>query len=173
MPERAAKFTVNAPPHELWKFLRDFEALCTCIPGVERIRLVDPRTAELTVKEKIGVVPLIVNLTARIDSEEPPRRLRATASAEHLTMAIDVTLQASGSATELHSVFNVKGEGPLKPIVDRLFERRATERTAQFAECLERRFGGRPSEIPLRQTWLTRVWRRVQRLFTAASPPSS
>ena len=173
MPERAAKFTVNAPPHELWKFLRDFEALCTCIPGVERIRLVDSRTAELTVKEKVGVVPLIVNLTARIDSEDPPRRLHATAIAEHLTMAIDVTLQASGSATELHSLFNVKGEGPLKPIVDRLFERRATERTAQFAEALQKRFGTRPSEAPPRESWLARVWRRLQRLFSAASPPSS
>ena len=167
MPERAAKFTVNAPPQELWKFLRDFEALCTCIPGVERIRLVDSKTAELRVKEKIGVVPLIVNLTARIDSEDPPRRLHATASAEHLTMAIDVTLQASGSATELHSVFNVKGEGPLKPIVDRLFERRATERTAQFAEALGKRFGARPSEPKLRENWVARVWRRLQRFFNA------
>jgi carbon monoxide dehydrogenase subunit G len=173
MPERAAKFTVNAPPHELWKFLRDFEALCTCIPGVERIHLVDPRTAELTVKEKVGIVPLIVNLTARIDSEDPPRRLRATASAEHLTMAIDVTLQAAGPATELHSVFNVKGEGPLKPVVDRLFERRATERTAQFAECLARRFGGLPMKREPREGWLARAWRRVQRLFSGASPPSS
>ena len=168
MPERAAKFTVNASPAELWKFLRDFEALCTCIPGVERIRLVDARTAELTVKEKIGVVPLIVNLTARIDSEDPPQRLRATASAEHLTMAIEVTLQASGSATELHSLFSVKGEGPLKPVVDRLFERRATERTAQFAEALERRFGARRSEPPPPGTWLARVWRRLQRFFNAA-----
>ena len=173
MPERAAKFTVNAPPHELWKFLRDFEALCTCIPGVERIRLVDPRTAELTVKEKVGVVPLIVELTARIDSEDPPRRLHATASARHLTMAIDVTLQAAGPATELHSVFHVRGEGPLKPVVDRLFERRATERTAQFAEALEKRFGARPSEAAPRESRLARAWRRLQRLFSGASPPSS
>ncbi|HEU4925178.1 MAG TPA: SRPBCC domain-containing protein [Burkholderiales bacterium] len=173
MPERAAKFTVNAPPQELWSFLRDLEALCTCIPGVERIRLVDSRTAELTVKEKVGVVPLIVDLTARIDSEDPPRRLHATASAEHLTMAIDVTLQPSGSATELHSLFNVRGEGPLKPVVDRLFERRATERTAQFAEALERRFGARPSEPQPREGWLARAWRRLRRLFSAASPPSS
>jgi carbon monoxide dehydrogenase subunit G len=168
MPERAAKFTVNAPPQELWKFLRDFETLCTCIPGVERIRLVDPRTAELTVKEKVGVVPLVVDLTARIDSEDPPRRLHATASAEHLTMAIDVTLQASGSATELRSLFKVQGEGPLKPMVDRLFERRATERTAQFAEALEKRFGARPSEAPPPAGWLVRVWRRLQRLFSGA-----
>ena len=141
MPERAAKFTVNAPPQELWTFLRDFEALCTCIPGVERIQVVDGATVELTVKEKVGVVPLTVNLTARIDAEDPPRRLHATARAEHLTMAIDVTLHANGSATELHSLFIVRGEGPLKPVVDRLFERRATERTAQFAEALEKRFG--------------------------------
>ena len=51
MPEREARFNVNAPPAELWKFLRDFRALCTCIPGVERIHVVDQRTAELTVKE--------------------------------------------------------------------------------------------------------------------------
>jgi carbon monoxide dehydrogenase subunit G len=167
------KFTVNAPPHELWKFIRDFESLCTCIPGVERIHLVDPRTAELTVKEKVGIVPLIVNLTARIDSEDPPRRLRATARAEHLTMAIDVTLQAAGPATELHSVFNVKGEGPLKPVVDRLFERRATERTAQFAECLERRFGGLPMPPPPREGGLRRLWDRLRRFFSGSSRPSS
>jgi hypothetical protein len=88
-------------------------------------------------------------------------------------MAIDVTLQAAGPATELHSVFNVKGEGPLKPVVDRLFERRATERTAQFAEALEKRFGARPSEVPRRESWLARVWRRLRRPFSGPSPPSS
>jgi carbon monoxide dehydrogenase subunit G len=64
--------------------------------------------------------------------------------AKHLTMVIDVSLRKNGSATELASCFDVRGEGPLKPIVDRLFERRATERTAQFAECLGKRFS-RPS----------------------------
>lgn len=142
MPRREAKFAVNASPAEVWRFIRDFESLCTCIPGVERITLVDHRTAELTVKEKVGVVPLVMTLTAHVDSEDPPRRLHATARAEHLTMAIDVSLRASGSATELASCFDVQGEGPLKPIVDRLFERRATERTVQFAECLGKRFSG-------------------------------
>ena len=140
MPRREAKFAVNSSPEEVWRFIRDFEALCTCIPGIESIRLVDDRTAELTVKEKVGVVPLVVLLTAHVDSEDPPRRLHATARAEHLTMAIDVSLRASGSVTELASCFDVHGEGPLKPIVDRLFERRATERTAQFAKCLGKRF---------------------------------
>jgi len=177
MPRREARFTVNAPPGELWKFIRDFQSLCTCIPGVERINVVDDRTAELTVKEKIGVVPLIVTLRAQIDSEDPPHRLHATAKAEHLTMAIDVTLRATGSGTELLSLFDVKGEGPLKAIVDRLFERRASERTVQFAECLQKRFGAvSPANAPARfrddpgtardrvgriTRWLNRLWRRL------------
>ena len=140
MPRREARFTVKASPQELWRFLRDFESLCTCIPGVERITVVDDRHAELTVKEKIGVIPMILTLQARIESEEPPRRLHAVAAAEHLTMAIDVSLEQSGTDTELHSVFAVTGTGQLKAIVDRLFEKRATERTAQFAACLARRF---------------------------------
>jgi carbon monoxide dehydrogenase subunit G len=140
MPAREASFSVDAGPAELWEFLRDFRALCTCIPGVERIEVIDDRTAELTVKEKVGVVPLVVELRAEIDAEDPPRRLHAVARAQHLSMAIDVTLEISGSGTELRSVFDVTGSGPLKPIVDRLFEKRATERTAQFAEALARRF---------------------------------
>lgn len=103
--------------------------------------MVDDRTAQLTVKEKVGVVPLIVDLTAHIDSEEPPNRLHAIATAEHLSMEIDVALRAHGTGTEMRGLISVKGEGPLKPVVDRLFERRADERTAQFAEHLEQRFG--------------------------------
>jgi len=168
MPQREARFTVNAPPGELWRFIRDFESLCTCIPGVERINVVDDRTAELTVREKIGVVPLILTLRAQIESEDPPHRLHAVAKAEHLTMAIDVSLQAAGSGTELLSVFDVKGEGQLKAIVDRLFERRATERTAQFADSLQKRFGAvppasAPAQVP--GGWLSRLWRRLREWF--------
>ena len=159
---------MNARPAEVWRFLRDFEALCTCIPGVEKIRVLDSRSAEVTVREKVGVVPLVVMLTAKIESEEPPRRLHAVAIAEHLTMRIDVALDPSGSATDLVTNFDVKGEGPLKPIVDRLFEKRATERTAQFAECLGRRFSASaPAPAPAAERgsailrWLQRLWRRL------------
>jgi carbon monoxide dehydrogenase subunit G len=175
MPRHEARFAVNASPEALWRFLRDFEALCACIPGVERIRVVDPRTVELTVREKIGAVPLAVDLIARVEQEDPPRRLRALAAAKHLTMAIDVELRQAGAGTELASAFEVKGEGPMKPIVDRLFERRAAERAAQFAATLESRFGASarasagPSARPaasgyLRRilAWLARLWRSAR-----------
>jgi carbon monoxide dehydrogenase subunit G len=145
MPRHEARFAVNAAPEALWRFLRDFESLCACIPGVERVRVVDPRTVELTVRERIGAVPLVVDLIARIEEEEPPRRLRAVATAKHLTMAMDVALRPTGAGAELVSAFEVKGEGPMKPVVDRLFERRAAERAAQFAVTLENRFGAGPA----------------------------
>jgi carbon monoxide dehydrogenase subunit G len=161
MPRREERFTIHAPPGEVWRFIRDIESLCACIPGVERVKLVDGRTAELTVKEKLGVVPLILDLTARIDAEEPPRRLHARLTAEHLTMEIEVTLQAAAAGTELLGVLQVQGEGPLKPVVDRLFEKRATERAAQFAASLEERFGGAPAAVAAapKEGWLARCWR--------------
>jgi len=164
MPRREERFTVNAAPGEVWRFIRDIESLCACLPGVERVKLVDARTAELTVREKLGVVPLIVDLTARIDAEEPPRRLHATLNAEHLTMEIEVALQATGAVTEMTGVLQVQGKGPLKPVVDRVFEKRATERAAQFAETLGKRFGAVvPEEIPKEakgplRLWLERLW---------------
>ena len=171
MPRREATFTVNAPPGELWKFIRDFESLCTCIPGVQRIQVVDDKTAELTVKEKIGVVPMILTLKAQIESENPPHALHAIAKAEHLTMVIDVALRANQSGTELLTVFDVKGEGQLKGIVDSLFEKRATERTAQFAASLQSRFGAvAPAAVPAQAPagWLNRLWRRLREWFAPA-----
>lgn len=170
MPQHEAKFAVNAPPDEVWKFIRDIESLCACVPGVERVKLLDQRTAELTVKEKIGVIPLIVNLTAHIDAEDPPRRLHAIARAEHLTMEIEVALQPAPTGTDMSALFKVKGEGPLKAVVDRLFEKRAAERTVQFADTLEKRFGGAaaprldasvaPGLFERLRRWLAALWRR-------------
>jgi len=170
MPRREATFTVNAPPGELWKFIRDFESLCTCIPGVQKIKVVDDKTAELTVKEKIGVVPMILDLRAQIESEDPPHGLHAIAKAQHLMMEIDVTLRPNGSGTELLTVFDVKGEGQLKGIVDSLFEKRATERTAQFADTLQSHFGAvapaaTEAQAPKPEGLLNRLWRRLRGWF--------
>lgn len=143
MPRRDASIEVDASPDTLWTFLRDFEALCACIPGVERVEVRDARHATLTVKEKVGVVPMVLALDASIESEDPPHGLRAVARCEHLAMAIDVALQRAGAKTLLLTTFDVTGSGPLKPIVDNLFERRATERTAEFSAALGKRFGAR------------------------------
>lgn len=177
MPQRQTRFTVAAPPIEVWGFVRDVHALCSCIPGVEQVRLVDDRTAELTVKEKVGVVPLIVALRATIDDEDPPHRLHAIATAEYLRMEIDVALQASGAGTEMLGLIDVRGAGPLKPVVDSLFEKRADERAVQFARHLEQRFGAlepkgiAPPAVAASGAaagwfarfgaWFGRLWRRI------------
>jgi len=169
MPQRETRCTVNAQPLELWKFIRDIESLCTCIPGVEKIVLLDERTADLTVKEKVGVIPMVLTLRASIDSEDPPHRLHATARAEHLAMTIEVSLEKTANGTELRALFDVTGTGQLKPIVDRLFEKRATERAAQFADCLGKRFGAAsPASAPAQAPagWLGRFWRRLLEWFT-------
>lgn len=173
MPERETRFVVDASPAEVWTFVRDVHALCSCIPGVEKVTLLDERTADLTVKEKVGVVPLIVQLRARIDAEDPPHRLHAVATADHLTMEIDVGLKPDGPRTELLGLIRVKGEGPLRPVVNSLFDKRADERAAQFAEQLEQRFGAVGAEVVVETTpeepvqepgWLARVGAWLRRL---------
>jgi carbon monoxide dehydrogenase subunit G len=116
--------------------------------------------------EKVGVVPIRVELTAHIDAEDPPNSLHAVATAEHVDVEVDVRLHASGRGTELVGLVRLSGRGPLKPVVDRLFERRATERTAQFAQLLEARFGGAPKSVtpaPTADGRLTQIWRRLLR----------
>lgn len=176
MPRREASIEVATSAGELWRFLRDFEALCACIPGVERVEVTDARNATLVVREKVGVVPMALALQATIEREDPPRSLHAVARAEHLTMTIDVDLQPSGRNTTLRTVFDVAGTGPLKAIVDSLFERRATERTAAFAASLGQRFAAsdphaEPPQAPAAQAahgWFARFVMRLRALFAGA-----
>ena len=177
MPQREEKFSVNATPEDLWSFIRDLESLCSCIPGVEHINLVDDRSVELRVVEKVGVIPITVDLVGQIEFEDPPHRLRAISKADHLTMEIDVALLGNGSETEITAQFEVAGEGPLKAIVDNMFERKATEKAAQFAEILKQRFGADSSPEAVADTggksvpaphqtgtirrWLYRLWRQL------------
>jgi len=91
-------------------------------------------------------VPLVVDLRAQIESEDPPRKLHAVARGQHVLITIEVALEPSAEGTQMTSLFDVRGEGPLKPVVNRLFEKRATERTAQFAETLAQRFKKKGSE---------------------------
>jgi len=142
MHQRQAVFTVSTSPDVLWGFIRDFESLCGSIPGVERLQRIDDASADVTVVEKVGVVPIRVELNARIDAEDPPHSLHAVAKGKHVDVEIDVLLRPIGAGTEMTSRFQVVGRGPLKPVVDRLFEKRADERTAQFTQLLEARFGG-------------------------------
>lgn len=164
MRRREARFAVHASPEDLWRFIRDFESLCACIPGVDKLTRIDDRTAQLTVEEKVGIVPLRVALTARIEAEDPPHGLHAVATAEHLDIDVDVRLKPIDSGTELTTLFQVVGRGPLKAVVDRLFERRATERTAQFAASLAARFAREapaPGQAPAAVPWWRRLWRRI------------
>jgi len=173
MPTREERFAVAAAPAELWRFLRDFPALCACIPGVEQLEVRDERRLRLKVRENVGVVPLVVDLQAEIESEEPGRRLRALARAEHLTMHIEVELAPDASGTLLHTRFEVSGSGPLKPVVDRLFEKRAAERSARFAACLQEQFATAPPAGPAAPARALRWWQRLLRWFTRLSRPSS
>lgn len=141
MPRAEMKIAVNVPAPAVWSLIRDVEALCGCIPGVEGVKVVDQETAEVTVRERVGIVPLVLNLRARIDSEEPPRRLHATATAEHLILGLQVTLRGTASGTEVVAVMEVKGEGPLGPIIDNIFKKKAGEHAARFADCVRKRLG--------------------------------
>ena len=84
-------------------------------------------------------------------------------------MTIEISLEKTANGTELRGLFDVTGTGQLKPIVDRLFEKRATERAAQFADCLQKRFGAVSPASASAQApagSLSRFWRRLLEWFT-------
>jgi len=72
-------FTVRAPLAEVWAFLSDPERVAPCIPGTERIEVVDDRHYRVTAGARVSFLSVSFALNVTVTEIEEPRRLVSTA----------------------------------------------------------------------------------------------
>ena len=60
------KFTVKAPIKELWDYMIKPETLASCIPGCEMIELIDEKTYNSIVKQKVGPISVKFKFTTTL-----------------------------------------------------------------------------------------------------------
>ena len=78
------KFSLKAPIQEVWDFLLKPETLGSCIPGVEEMELIDERTYNSVVKQKVGPISVKLKFTTTLTEVDPPTHLKAVGRGEDL-----------------------------------------------------------------------------------------
>ncbi len=138
------KFRLEAPIQEIWDFLLNAEILASCIPGCEKVEVIDDKTYSSVVKQKVGPISVTFKFTTTLTEIDEPTHLKAVGkgSAMHnlgnFTQQTDVNLRRiSEGEVELSYRSNVSVVGRLATFGERVMRAKAKEVGDEFSRALE------------------------------------
>jgi carbon monoxide dehydrogenase subunit G len=98
-------FVVAAPVQTVWRFLRDPEQIGKCIPGTERVEMVDDRHYNVAASAKVSFLTVSFDMKVTVTEIDEPRRLVSVAEGvdsrlgERVKMTTALMLAPEGADT--------------------------------------------------------------------------
>jgi carbon monoxide dehydrogenase subunit G len=143
------KFAVKAPMQKLWEKLMEPETLRDCIPGAEKIELIDTNTYDCVVKQKVGPIAVRFKFKNKLVNVQPPTHVEMEGEGEDIGKAgrftqrtsIDLEERAGG---EVEITYSCKASivGKLAMFGDRIMQAKAKKVEAEFREALSQKLKG-------------------------------
>jgi uncharacterized protein len=137
----------------VWAFLRDAEQVAQCIPGTERIEVVDDRHYHVVAGASVSFLTLSFALTVTVTELDEPRRLVSVAEGtdarlrERVKLTSDLRLEALGPAeTALSYRIELVVIGKLASIGFGVIKGKAGQMAADFASAIQRRLEAATAE---------------------------
>ncbi|NIQ37629.1 MAG: hypothetical protein GTN81_03445 [Proteobacteria bacterium] len=112
-------FRVKAPIQKVWQFMLDPEKIGLCIPGCDKIEIVDENTYESAISIKLAIISIVVKSKTTITEMDPPRHLRSITEGTadigggtfRLDTVIDLKEISQGEVDVSYSADTQLGEG--------------------------------------------------------------
>jgi len=146
------KFTLKAPIQEVWDFLIKPETLASCIPGAEEMELIDERTYNTVVKQKVGPISVRFKFTTTLTEVNPPTHLKAVGKGADVGKAGTFTQEStvdlkevSGGEVEVSYRSSVSIVGRLATFGDRIMRAKAKDIEKHFTQALQDKLKSRVS----------------------------
>jgi carbon monoxide dehydrogenase subunit G len=143
------KFTVKAPREKAWAFLMNPDASGPCVPGCEKVEVIDDKTYRVTVKVKIAFISVTFNMDVQITEMNPPSHLETLATGQEKSMTsnikaknvLDLTsLSESETEVSYRSEFSLFGK--LGTMGQSVVKGKAKQLGKEFAEAVKSRLEG-------------------------------
>jgi len=143
------KFTLKAPIQQTWDFLLKPETLAACVPGAEKVELVDDRTFDCLVAASVGAIKVKFQFRVILTEIDPPSHLKAEGSGEEVNKRGTFTMQLTVDLKELpeenvevYYRTDVNIVGNLATFGDRIMKAKARQVGVEFADALSRKLSG-------------------------------
>ena len=145
-------FSLKAPIQEVWDFLLKPETLSSCVPGAEKMEIIDEKTYDSVVKQKVGPISVRFKFTTTLTEVNPPTHLKAVGRGADIAKAgnfsqetvVDLKEIAPGEV-EVSYKSNVMIVGRLATFGERIMRAKAKKVGDEFIQNLENRLKSRES----------------------------
>ena len=138
------KFIIKAPIQKIWDFLFDPMSLSACIPGCEKIDVLDNYTYRSLIKVKVGPIKAKFKVKSTLTEMEAPIHLVAVTKGEDIGKAGFLRMESvfdlkeiSGDMTEIIGASEVNLVGRLSRFGDRIIKGKAKQLLETFKEELK------------------------------------
>jgi carbon monoxide dehydrogenase subunit G len=138
MPEGSVTFEVRAPIDRVWAFLSDMRQVGSCVPGVQRVEVLDDKRARWDLMVKIGPLVQTFVVTTETLEQTPPSRGRFHGVADNLDMIGTIELAPAGKSTKVVYTLSAHAKGPLSRIMDNFMRSRLKLQTEEFAASVKK-----------------------------------
>ena len=140
------RFTVQAPVGEVWAFLRDPQRVGQCIPGTERIDVIDDRHYHVVAGARVSFLSVSFAMNVAVTEIEEPLRLVSVAEGmdsrikERVKLTSSLTLEPRGpAATDVSYTIDLTVFGKLASLGFSVIKGKAKQMAADFATCIRTR----------------------------------
>lgn len=140
------RFTVQASVTEVWAFLRDPQRVAECIPGTERIEVIDDRHYHVVAGARVSLLSVSFAMNVTVTEIEEPSRLVSVAEGmdarikERVKLSSALTLEPRGpAATEVSYRIELTVFGKLASLGFAVIKGKAKGMADDFAACIRTR----------------------------------
>jgi carbon monoxide dehydrogenase subunit G len=137
------RFKLKAPIQKLWDTLLKPETLKACLPGAEKIELIDERTYDCVVKQKVGPISVRFKFRSILTRIESPTHIEMggdgldLGKAGRFTQKTSIDLKETGAGeVEVSYRCNASIVGKLAMFGDRVLRAKAKKIEAEFTQAL-------------------------------------
>lgn len=146
------KFSLKAPIQKVWNSLLDPVTLASCIPGTEKMEVIDDKTYESIVKQKVGPISVKLKFTTTLTEVEPPRYIKAVGRGADITKAGTFTQETKVNLTEVSNdevevsySSNLSLVGRLATFGERIMRAKAKSVGEEFTKNLQEKLKSGPA----------------------------
>jgi uncharacterized protein len=139
-------FAVKAELQKLWDMLfANVENVAACMPGVEKLDVVDDKTFNLTMKQKVGMFKVTMKGPVILETVNAPTHLDMAGDFADITklgqLKCKINLDLVEKAPEVQLSYkvdvNVSGKMAALGVADRFMKTKGAEMEKQFVENLK------------------------------------
>ena len=79
------QFQIKAPIEKVWESVLDPKTLGTCMPGTEKMEILDDKTYETIIKQRVGPIKVKLKFKTELVEVRPPNYIKAVGKGADVT----------------------------------------------------------------------------------------